>query len=40
MTHLLNRKQDNIQNKPSNHVWQEIYFFHNSNGHDAIAQLI
>lgn len=42
MTHLLNHEQDNIQNKLSNHVWQEINFFDKAdcNGHAAIAQLI
>lgn len=42
MTHLLNHEQDNIQNELSNHVWQEINFFHKTdcNGHAATAQLI
>lgn len=42
MTHLLRREQDNIQNKLSNHVWQEINSLHAAkcNGHTAIAQII
>ncbi len=42
MTHLLHRERDDIQNKLSNHVWQEINSFHKAdcNGHAAFAQLI
>lgn len=41
MTHLPNHEQDNIKNKLSNHVWQEINFFHKAdcNCGAAIAQM-
>lgn len=42
MNHLLKHKQDNIQSKLSNRIWQKINFFRKPdwNGHAANAQLI
>lgn len=34
MTHLFNRERDSIQNKPSNHVWQEINLFQKAGCND------
>lgn len=42
MTHLFNPELEDIQKNLSNHIWQEINFFHKADcsGHAAIAQLI